>query len=72
MQDEFYAIAFRKKLYESIEALQADLDQWLIDYNTERTHSGKYCFGKTPWDTFQESKDLAQNKMVDQLYQQPE
>lgn len=71
MQDEFYAIAFRKKLYESIEALQADLDAWLIEYNTQRTHSGKYCFGKTPWETFQSSKELAQKKMVDQLYQQP-
>jgi transposase InsO family protein len=71
MQDEFYAIAFRKKLYESIEALQADLDLWLIEYNMQRTHSGKYCFGKTPWETFQSSKELAQNKMVDQLYQQP-
>jgi transposase InsO family protein len=69
MQDEFYAIAFRKKLYESIDALQADLDLWLIEYNTQRTHSGKYCFGKTPWETFQSSKDLAQKKMVDQLYQ---
>lgn len=71
MQDEFYAIAFRKKLYESIEALQLDLDQWLQEYNTQRTHSGKYCFGKTPWETFQSSKELAQNKMVDQFYQQP-
>jgi len=71
MQDEFYAVAFRKKLYESIEALQADLDAWLIEYNTQRTHSGKYCFGKTPWETFQSSKELAKKKMVDQLYQQP-
>lgn len=71
MQDEFYAIAFRKKLYESIEALQADLDLWLVEYNTQRTHSGKYCFGKTPWETFQSSKELAEKKMVDQLYQQP-
>lgn len=71
MQDEFYAIAFRKKLYESIEALQADLDLWLVEYNTQRTHSGKYCFGKTPWETFQSSKDLAEKKMIDQLYQEP-
>ena len=71
MQDEFYAIAFRKKLYESIEALQADLDLWLTEYNTQRTHSGKYCFGKTPRETFQSSKELAERKMVDQLYQQP-
>lgn len=71
IQDEFYAIAFRKKLYESIEVLQADLDLWLIEYNTQRTHSGKYCFGKTPWETFQSSKGLAEKKMVDQLYEQP-
>jgi transposase InsO family protein len=71
MQDEFYAIAFRKKLYETIEALQADLDLWLIEYNTQRTHSGKYCYGKTPWETFQSSRELAEKKMVDQLYQQP-
>jgi transposase InsO family protein len=71
MQDEFYAIAFRKKLYDSIETLQADLDLRLVEYNTQRTHSGKYCFGKTPWETFQSSKELAEKKMVDQLYQQP-
>src|SRR5690606_22649067 len=41
MQDEFYAIAFRKKLYQSLEALQADLDLWLEEHNTKRTHSGK-------------------------------
>lgn len=71
MQEEFYAIAFRRKLYESLEALQADLDQWLIEYNTRRTHSGKYCLGKTPLETFQASKEIAQRKMVDQLYEQP-
>ena len=31
---EFYQVAFRKKLYETIEALQADLDEWLNQYNT--------------------------------------
>lgn len=30
---EFYQVAFRKKLYDSIDALQADLDQWLHYYN---------------------------------------
>ena len=34
--------------YVSIELLQADLDAWMNSYNTERTHPGKYCFGKTP------------------------
>lgn len=69
IQEEFYAVAFRKKLYESLEILQQDLDEWLVRYNQERTHSGKYCYGKTPWETFDTSKELAEKKMVDQIYQ---
>lgn len=33
----------------------------------ERTHSWKYCFGKTPWQTFLDSKKLADDKMLDRL-----
>ncbi|MBX3422257.1 MAG: IS481 family transposase [Pirellulaceae bacterium] len=66
---EFYQIAFRKKLYESIEQLQQDVDQWLQHYNEERPHSGRYCFGKTPMQTFKDSKQLADQKMLDQLLQ---
>jgi transposase InsO family protein len=68
IQDEFYAVAFRKKLYTKIEELQADLDAWISEYNNHRTHSGKYCFGKTPMETFIDSKPLAIQKMLDQLY----
>ena len=64
---EFYQIAFRKKIYNSIEELQADLDQWLKFYNEERPHSGRYCYGKTPMQTFNDSKQLAKQKMLDQL-----
>ena len=64
MQEEFYAVAFRKKLYDSLDGLQEDLDQWLEYYNKERPHSGKYCYGKTPWQTFLDSKCLAQDKML--------
>ena len=67
IQDEFYAIAFRKKLYSSIDELQEDLNQWLVTYNFERTHSGKHCFGKTPMQTFLDSKHLAQKKRLDEL-----
>lgn len=67
MQDEFYAIAFRKKLYATLEELQTDLDQWMDQYNNERTHSGKYCFGKTPMQTFIDSKSLAEKKMLNEL-----
>ena len=69
IQDEFYAVAFRKKIYHSLEDIQEDVDKWIEEYNTERTHSGKYCFGKTPWQTFLDSKKLADDKMLDRLYQ---
>lgn len=59
VQNEFYAIAFRKKIYTTIEQLQIDLDTWMNSYNTERTHSGKYCFGKTPMQTFIEGSTVA-------------
>ena len=59
VQNEFYAIAFRKKIYTSIEQLQTDLDTWMNSYNTQRTHSGKYCFGKTPMQTFLEGMEVA-------------
>lgn len=67
LKDEFYSIAFRKKIYHSLEELQADLDRFLEHYNNERTHSGKYCFGKTPMQTFLDSKHLAKEKMLDTL-----
>ncbi len=65
--NEFYSVAFRKKIYNSIEELQEDADKWIDEYNSERTHTGKYCFGKTPLQTFFESKHLAQEKMLDKL-----
>ena len=46
--NEFYRIAFRKKLYASIGELQDDLDLWIKSYNEERPHQGRWCFGKTP------------------------
>ena len=69
IQDEFYAVAFRKKIYNSLEEIQEDADKWIEEYNTERTHSGKYCFGKTPYQTFLDSKKLADEKMLDRLHQ---
>lgn len=67
VQEEFYSVAFRKKLYTSLEELQLDLELWIREYNEERAHSGKYCFGKTPLATFQDSVHLAREKMLDHL-----
>lgn len=68
IQEEFYATAFRKKLYRSLEELQADLDLWLDEYNRTRPHSGKYCYGKTPMHTFLDSLSLAREKMLDSAF----
>ncbi len=63
MLNEFYRIAFRKKIYHSIDELQADLDAWIQTYNAERSHQGRWCYGKTPLQTFLDSLDLAKEKL---------
>lgn len=62
--EEFYQIAFRKKIYRSLEELQHDLDEWIASYNTERPHTGRYCYGKTPMETFNDSLKIAKHKML--------
>jgi transposase InsO family protein len=62
--NEFYRIAFRKKLYCSIEELQIDLDAWLCEYNEQRPHQGRWCFGKTPMQTLLDSVKIAQEKQL--------
>lgn len=70
LKNEFYDTAFRKKLYRSLEELQTDLDQWLKFYNNDRPHSGKYCYGKTPMQTFLDAKHIAQEKNLSSLVAQ--
>ena len=62
IQNEFYAIAFRKKIYSGIKELQADLDDWMHRYNNKRPHQGKRCQGRTPMQTFMDNLPLAKNK----------
>jgi transposase InsO family protein len=64
MLDEFYRIVFRKKIYRSIDELQADLDEWVTSYNEQRPHQGRWCFGKTPMQTFVDATPLAKEKMI--------
>lgn len=64
MLNEFYQVTFRKKLYHTMEELQKDADIWIAEYNEERSHTGKYCFGKTPMQTFHDSLALAKEKMI--------
>ncbi len=62
--DEFYRVAFRKKIYRSIDELQADLDAWIAEYNEKRPHQGRWCFGKTPMQTFLDALPLAKEKLM--------
>lgn len=62
--NEFYRTAFRKKVYANIDDLQADLDRWMSDYNEQRPHQGRWCYGKTPMQTFLDSRELAREKIL--------
>ena len=55
---EFYQVVFRKTLFESIEQLQKDLDEWIDTYNNDRSHQGKICEGRTPLQTLEDGKKI--------------
>jgi len=65
--NEFYQVTFRKKLYSSIEELQKDLDEWMNYYNNERTHQGKMCCGRTPFETLIDGKTIWAEKNLAQI-----
>jgi transposase InsO family protein len=60
---EFYQVAFRKKIYTALSELQTDLDVWINHYNIERTHQGKMCCGRTPLQTLSEGKEVWKEKV---------
>jgi hypothetical protein len=65
--NEFYRTAFRKKIYNSIEELQKDVDIYIKEYNEDRPHSGRFCYGKTPMQTFKDSKSIEDEKRLKNL-----
>jgi len=69
MLNEFYRTAFRKKIYQTLDKLQDDADTCLLEYNEQQPHTGKYCFGKTPMQTFIDSVPLAKEKLLDSTLQ---
>jgi len=72
VQNEFYKVAFRKKLYKSIEDIQNDLDEFMNYYNNERTNQGKYCQGRTPMQTFQDGRQLYQKYVFENFMEENE
>lgn len=69
IKNECYDRIFRKKIYTTLDELQVDVDEWITWYNQERCHSGKHCYGKTPWQTWLDSIPLAKDKQIDQLFE---
>jgi len=69
IKHEFYEVAFRKKIYLTVEEIQLDLDKWLQQYNELRPHAGKYCYGKTPMQTFLDSKHIAIEKNYGNIFE---
>ncbi len=68
MKQECYDIFFRKKLYLNLEDLQTDVNQWIKYYNEERPHSGRFCYGKTPMQTFIDSKKIVEEKNLSKKF----
>ena len=64
MLNECYRVFFRRRLYRTIDELQSDVDRWMQEYNEQRPHQGRWCYGKTPMQTFLDSVPLAQEKQV--------
>ena len=62
---EFYRVAFCRKISPTIDELQRDLDLWLREYNEVRPHQGRWCYGKTPLQTFIDGAPLAREKILD-------
>jgi hypothetical protein len=68
MKQTCFDTAMRRKLYTNLASLQEDLASWLRDYHYEWPHSGKYCYGKPPRQTFEDSKQLTLEKSNELLY----
>jgi Integrase core domain len=62
--NEFYRVAFRKKVYRSINELRVDLECWIKEYNGMRPHHGRWCFGQNPMQTFLDALPMTKEKMI--------
>lgn len=62
--DEFFRETFRNKLYTSVNELQADMDKWLLYYNTERPHRGYRNMGRRPIETINDGKTVKEQRTL--------
>ena len=64
MLNDFYQIAFRRKIYRSIEELQVDLADWLVYYNNDRRTSGSLLKAEIEVDSVSTQKDVHQGSQL--------
>jgi transposase InsO family protein len=64
VKEEFFAVAFRKTFYDSMDQLQRDLDAYLEFYNHERSHQGYRTRGRTPYQAFLDGVEAMRNEEV--------
>ena len=48
IHNEFYQVTFRQKIYQTLQQLQDDLDEFIDNYNFKRPNRGKRNNGKVP------------------------
>jgi len=61
--NEFYPVPIHRKVYRSLDELQADLD-WIKECNEVRPHQRRWCSGKTPMQTFLDAMPMTKEKMI--------
>ncbi len=65
--DEHFRVMGRAKFYEGVAEMQADLDAYLVTYNTKRPHQGRGMRGRTPQKAFTQGIPKPKNKMEENM-----
>ena len=60
-KSHLYDLLLRSKSFTQLVELEQELANWLTIYNTETPHQERYCYGKTPAETFQQSVHLSKS-----------
>lgn len=64
LKEEFFSLAYRRQFYDSVEALQVDLDEFVRFYNEQRAHHGYRTQGRTPLQTFLDHQPRVEAALV--------
>lgn len=64
LKEEFFSLAYRRKFYDSVDALQTDLDNFVRFYNEQWAHQGYRTQGRTPLQTFLDHQPRLEDALV--------